>query len=255
MIFTDPPYNVAYHGGTKEKMTIQNDKMKSSDFFKFLFAAFSAAAAVVSPGSPIYVCHSDSEGLNFRKSLKDSGWLVKSCLVWVKNHFKLGRMDYHMRHEPILYGWRAGGAHRWFGGRKQSSVVEEMPGLQIKAVDSDFHLSFSDGVRSVTVKTPAYEVVESSDGCDTSIWKVDKPLRNGDHPTIKPVEIPRRAIENSSENGDLVFDPFMGSGSTLIACEMTGRRCNGMELEPRFCDVAVKRWELFTGKKAILEHL
>ena len=252
MVFTDPPYNVDYQGSTKDKLTIKNDKMSDAAFYCFLRDAFRAAAAVVAPGAPIYVCHSDSEGLNFRKAMLDTGWLVKSLLIWVKNHFKLGRMDYHMRHEPILYGWRAGAAHRWYGGRKQSTVVEEMPGLVFQQAEDGVEISFSDGVRSVAVKVPSYEVVGASDGMDATIWKVDKPLRNADHPTMKPVEIPRRAIQNSSKNGGVVYEPFLGSGSTLIACEMIGRLCYGMELDPKYCDVIVTRWEQFTGRKAEL---
>jgi DNA modification methylase len=252
MVFTDPPYNVDYQGSTKDKLTIKNDKMSSEAFYCFLRDAFRAAASVVTPGSPIYVCHPESEGLNFRKAMLDTGWLVKSLLIWVKNHFKLGRMDYHMRHELILYGWREGAAHRWYGGRKQSTVVEEMPGLVFQQETDGVEISFSDGVRSVAVKVPSYEVVGASDGTDATIWKVDKPLRNADHPTMKPVEIPRRAIENSSKNGGVVYEPFLGSGSTLIACEMIGRLCYGLELDPKYCDVIVTRWEQFTGRKAEL---
>jgi DNA modification methylase len=252
MVFTDPPYNVGYTGGSKKKLTIQNDKMKSADFYLFLLAAFQCAATVVPGGAAIYVCHSDSEGLNFRRAMIDSGWLCKSLLIWVKNHFKLGRMDYHMRHEPILYGWRSGGPHKWYGGRKQSTITEEMPGLRIQAVKDGHEICVSDGVRTVVLKVPEYEVQGATDGSDTTIWKVDKPLANIDHPTIKPVEIPRRALENSTLNGAVVYDPFLGSGSTMIAAEMTGRRCYGMELDPKYCDVIVKRWEQFTGRQAEL---
>lgn len=251
MVFTDPPYNVDYKGGTKDALKILNDKMTHDDFYRFLFDCFSAAASVVSPGTPIYVCHSDSEGINFRKSLIDSGWLVKNCLNWVKNHFNLGRMDYHMRHEPILYGWKAGGPHRWYGGRKQDSIIEEMPGLRITPTKDGAEIFFGDGIRFCSLKVPSYEVVSTSDDAATSIWKVDKPLRNAEHPTIKPVAIPARAIENSSRNGDRILDSFLGSGTTLIACEQTGRICYGLELDPKYCDVIIRRWEQFTGKEAV----
>ena len=253
MVFTDPPYNVDYQGGTKDKLTIKNDKMKSADFYRFLFDCFAAAATVCPPGTPIYVCHSDSEGLNFRNSLVDSGWLVKTCLIWVKNHFKLGRMDYHMRHEPILYGWKAGGPHRWFGGRKLSTVIEDIPGITITpSEDGSAEIMFSDGVRFYQIHVPSYEISGASDDSTTTIWKVDKPLKNPDHPTTKPVDIPKRAILNSSVSGNRVLELFLGSGSTLIACEITGRICYGLELDPRYCDVIIKRWEQFTGRRAEL---
>lgn len=250
MVFTDPPYNVDYQGGTKDALKIQNDKMSSSKFFAFLLDTFTAAAAVCKPGAPIYVCHSDSEGINFRKSLIDSGWLLKTCLIWVKNHFCIGRMDYHMRHEPILYGWRAGGPHKWYGGRKQDSIIDEMTGIKIAPGEDHSEISFSDGVRTAVFRVPSFELINATDDSISTIWKVDKPLKNPDHPTTKPVIIPQRAIQNSSANGDKVLDLFLGSGSTLIACEMTGRRCYGMELDPKYCDVIVKRWEQFTGQTA-----
>ncbi|MGB3210471.1 MAG: site-specific DNA-methyltransferase, partial [Desulforhopalus sp.] len=252
MIFTDPPYNVDYRGGTKEGLKIRNDNMSSEKFYTFLLDAFTAAAQVVSPGCPIYVCHSDNEGINFRKSLIDSGWLVKTCLVWVKNNLVLGRMDYHMRHEPILYGWKSGAAHKWCGGRNKNTVIEDLPGVSVATEDNNFLITMSDGINFCVLKVPAYEVVASGADDVTSVWKVDKPVKNEDHPTTKPVEIPRRAIVNSTLTDNSVLDPFIGSGSTMIACEQTGRLCNGMELDPVYCDVNIHRWQNFTGKHAVL---
>ena len=252
MMFTDPPYNVDYKGGTKEGLSIQNDKMSSANFYQFLYAAFTAAASVVKPGGGAYVCHSDRESISFRKSLIDSGWQVKNCLIWVKNHFVLGRMDYHLRHEPILYGWRDGAGHKWYGGRKNDSVIEEMAGISIDSNEGFTEISLSDGLCSVVIRVPSYEVVSGSNGQDTTIWKVNKPLRNLEHPTIKPVEIPARAIRNSSKNGDKVLDLFLGSGTTVIACEQEGRVCYGLELDEKYCDVIIRRWQSFSGRAATL---
>ena len=250
MVFTDPPYNVAYTGGTKDKLTIKNDSMKSEDFYRFLHNCFVAVSEVCTPGTPIYICHADTEGLNFRRALIDAGWLVKNCIIWVKNQLCLGRMDHQMRHEPILYGWKSGGPHRWYGGRKVDSIIEETPGLSIAAVDNGFDVTFSDGVRFCSLRVPSYEVVTACYDDETSIWKTDKPQKNPDHPTTKPVDISKRAIRNSSLPGGNVLDCFLGSGSTLIACKQLGRVCYGMELDPIYCDVIVKRWEQFTGRKA-----
>ena len=82
------------------------------------------------------------------------------------------------------------------------------------------------------------------------VWQVDKPSSSPLHPTMKPLALIERAIQNSSQSGDKVLDTFIGSGSTLIACERTGRICYGMELEPLYVDVAVMRWEAFSGEKA-----
>lgn len=123
MIFTDPPYNVDYEGKTKDALKIQNDKFESnSAFYEFLLDSFMNMYTSSKTGAPIYVCHADSEGLTFRQAFKDSGYELKQCIIWNKNTLVMGRQDYHWKHEPILYGWKLGSAHTWYGGRKQSTV-------------------------------------------------------------------------------------------------------------------------------------
>jgi DNA modification methylase len=134
MTFTDPPYNVDYQGKTKQRLKIKNDHMAASDFYQFLLKAYQAMYATMKPGAPIYVCHSDSETIAFRQSFMEAGFLQKQCIIWVKDQFVLGRQDYHWRHEPILegckshepvlYGWKDGAAHRWLGGRCEDTVWE-----------------------------------------------------------------------------------------------------------------------------------
>lgn len=204
MVFTDPPYNVDYTGKTKDALTIQNDHMDNDTFYQFLSSAYTSMFDATNEGGAIYVCHADSEGLNFRKGMIDTGWLLKQCIIWVKNNIVLGRQDYHWKHEPILYGWKPGASHRWNGDRKQSTV-----------------------------------------------WEFDKPLRNADHPTMKPIGIPARAIQNSSKEGNIILDVFGGSGSTLLAAEQTDRICYTSELDPKYCDVIVKRYEEHTGQSAV----
>ncbi|RKH76983.1 DNA modification methylase [Corallococcus sp. AB032C] len=249
MIFTDPPYNVDYEGSNGKK--IKNDNMEDSAFYQFLYDAFVAMYTALKEGGPIYVCHADSEGLNFRKAFKDAGFLMKQCLIWVKNSLVLGRQDYHWKHEPILYGWKPGAAHAWYGGRKQDTVVEEDVDLVIQKECDHFVLSFSNGIKSVMVKVPSYEIVFSGDDSDSTTWRIEKPKKNADHPTMKPIALCARAIQNSSKPGELVLDPFGGSGSTLIACEQTGRTCFTMEFDPIYCDVILRRFEEFTGQKAV----
>lgn len=207
LYLTDPPYNVAYEGGTKDALTIQNDNMEDGQFRQFLVDAFSMADTVMKPGAVFYIWHADSEGFNFRGACRDVGWPVRECLIWAKNMFVMGRQDYQWRHEPCLYGWKEGAAHKWYSDRSQSTVLE-----------------------------------------------FDKPTRNGVHPTMKPVELFRYLMENSSKKGDVVFDSFGGSGTTLIASEETGRVARLMELDPRYVDVIVKRWQEMTGKEATLEE-
>lgn len=123
MVITDPPYNVAYEGGTKEKLTIENDSMGNDDFYKFLYDFYSALTTAVKKGGAIYVWHASSEIINFGKAMVDAGWLLKQQLIWVKNTMVMGRQDYQWKHEPCLYGWLAGDSHNWYSDRKQTTVI------------------------------------------------------------------------------------------------------------------------------------
>ena len=205
LLLTDPPYNVAYEGGTEERLTIQNDDMDDSDFREFLVDAFTAADGCMKPGAAFYIWHADTEGYNFRGACRDVGWQVRQCLIWAKNTFVLGRQDYHWQHEPCLYGWKDGAAHLWTGDRAQSTIMN-----------------------------------------------FDKPARNGEHPTMKPVELFAYQVQNNTKAGNAVLDLFGGSGTTIIACEQLGRRGYLMELDPRYVDVIVKRYIGVTGKTDVV---
>lgn len=206
MWLTDPPYNVAYEGKTKDALTIKNDKMDDGGFRQFLTDAYTAADAVMKAGAVFYIWHADSEGYNFRGAAKDAGWTVRQCLIWKKQTMVMGRQDYHWKHEPCLYGWKDGAAHLWATDRKQTTILE-----------------------------------------------FDRPSRNAEHPTMKPVELFEYQMLNNTKGSDLVLDSFAGSGTTAIACEKHGRQARLMELDPKYCDVIIKRWQDFTGQKAELE--
>ena len=124
LLITDPPYNVAYEGKTKDKLTIQNDSMDDASFRQFLIDAFSAANCFLKDGGVFYIWHADSEGLNFRYACKEAGWKVRQCLIWLKNSLVMGRQDYQWKHEPCLYGWKDGAAHVWNSDRKQTTILE-----------------------------------------------------------------------------------------------------------------------------------
>ena len=205
MWLTDPPYNVAYEGKTKDALTIKNDSMEDGQFRQFLQDSYTAADMVMKPGAVFYIWHADSEGYNFRGAAKDAGWTVRQCLIWKKSTMVMGRQDYHWKHEPCLYGWKDGAGHLWAADRKQTTILE-----------------------------------------------FDKPSRNGEHPTMKPVGLFEYQMLNNTKGGDIILDSFGGSGTTLIAAEKNGRIARIMELDPKYCDVIVKRWEDFTGQKAEL---
>jgi site-specific DNA-methyltransferase (adenine-specific) len=194
MVVTDPPYNVAYEGKTKDALTIENDSMGNDDFYKFLYDFYTALTTAVKKGGAIYVWHASSEVINFGKAMVDAGWLLKQQLIWVKNSMVMGRQDYQWKHEPCLYGWLKGDSHKWYSDRKQTTVIE---------------------------------------------W--DKPSRNGEHPTMKPIGLFSYQIENSSKKGDIVIDAFGGSGTTMVACEQIKRKARVIEYDPKYCQVIIDR--------------
>jgi DNA modification methylase len=124
LVVTDPPYNVAYEGKTKDALTIQNDSMSDGDFYQFLYDFYTALGSYTKAGGAWYVWHADSEGANFRHAMKNAGIMVKQCLIWVKNTLVMGRQDYQWKHEPCLYGWKEGASHGWYSDRKQTTILE-----------------------------------------------------------------------------------------------------------------------------------
>lgn len=244
--WTDPPYNVNY---STKAGSIANDNLESSEFRRFLCEAFSCALGVMRPGAPIYVAHADTEGLNFRAAFRDAGFKLSGSLVWVKPSLVLGRSDYQWRHEPILYGWKPGAAHSWYGGRAKTTVFEG--GREPVRVMPDGTVQVDVGGQTLVISGEGLSV-ETFDG---SVIRFDKPARNGEHPTMKPVGLILEMLENSTKRGDRVLDLFGGSGSTLVACHKVGRVARLMELDERYCDVIVQRFITFCGssEKVFLE--
>lgn len=192
LVVTDPPYNVDYEGSAGK---IKNDNMANDTFYQFLLDAFTNTEDALAQDGSIYVFHADTEGLNFRRAFEEAGFYLSGTCIWKKQSLVLGRSPYQWKHEPILFGWKKKGRHRWYSDRKQSTI-----------------------------------------------WEFDKPKRNADHPTMKPIALIAYPIMNSSLTNSIVLDPFGGSGSTLIASEQTDRICYMIELDEKFCDVIAKRY-------------
>ena len=237
---TDPPYNVNYEGGTEDKLTILNDNMDDHAFYTFLFDFYKQMLRALKPGGSYYIFHADggTAGLNFRAALTEAGGQIKQLLIWVKNSMVLGRQDYQWKHEPILYGWKEGAGHYFVNDRTQTTVFENRPDPE--TMD-----------REELVQLANY-LLTKQEQIHSTIIRENKPIRNDLHPTMKPVALCARLIQNSSKRGDKVIDFFGGSGSTLLACEETGRSCYAMELDPRYADVIITRWEEATGERAVL---
>lgn len=230
LLVTDPPYNVDYQA--KGKMKIANDNMADANFVAFLTDAFESANAALKPGGAFYIWHADSQGYNFRTAANNVGWEIRQCLIWNKNSLVLGRQDYQWKHEPCLYGWKEGAGHYFTPNRALTTVIEKL-----QDIDS---LS----------KQELKELLISLKDVPSTVIDCNKPARNADHPTMKPVPLIGKLIANSSKPGDVVLDIFGGSGTTLIASEQLRRKCRMVEFEPIYVDVIIKRWEELTGQTA-----
>ncbi len=163
------------------------------------------------PGSIAYVWHASWFIDVVKKNLVDCEFEIKQLIIWAKQHFTFGRSDYHWQHEPCWYAIKKGHTHNWNGDRKQTTLWEI-----------------------------------SNLNCFGKSQEEDERTA---HSTQKPLECMARPIRNNTAEGEGVYDPFLGSGTTLIACEKLNRICYGMELDPAYCDIIVNRWIKLTGKK------
>ena len=211
MVFTDPPYGVAYEGGhnDKKRTQIKNDALEGEDLTSLFYEALTTATAVTADHAPFYVWFASGKSVETFAAFAQLPLKLRAVIQWYKVRSGLGAFmsQYIPNCEPCIYAYKSGCSPQWHGPTDEKTV-----------------------------------------------WELQKETRNDYHPTQKPVELPERAINNSSKKGQLVLDLFGGSGSTLIACEKTGRKARLMELDPRYCDVIVQRWQAFTGKLATLEE-
>lgn len=234
MIVTDPPYNVAI--SNSDGKTIQNDDMSDGAFRAFLLEAFQNTIEVTKLGGAAYIWMASSEIDACIEAFEKAGWLYKQLLIWVKNSFTLGRQDYQWQHESCIYGWKPGAGHYFSDSRRESSVIDSQKQIE----------SMTKNEMRLLLK----EIFEDN-GIPTTALRYDKPRKDDEHPTMKPIPMIGEHIKNSSRIGEIVLDTFGGSGTTLIACEQLGRRCRILELDPVYCDVIIDRWQKLTGKRAV----
>lgn len=195
LIVQDPPYNVAYVGKTKDKLTIQNDALDDVEFKDMLQVWMENSKSVLKSGGAQYI-FAPAGDLNFIFAGVLYGLdMYRHKLIWVKHHFVMGRCDYHYQHEDIFYGWKEGEPHYFIDDRTQSTVLH-----------------------------------------------FDRPMANREHPTMKPLDLLERLITNSSKPRWLVFDGFLGSGSTLMAAENMRRYCYGVEKSPQYAAIILERY-------------
>lgn len=238
LVLTDPPYNMNYAGAgntpksKREKSKILNDNLSDDDFELFLINVNKALSDVMLDGASFYIFYKELGKGVFITSLEKGGLTFKQELIWLKNHLVLGGSKYQNIYEPCLFGCKGESISIWNGGRKQTSVIDSI-----------------DMLNDIEVRNTLRELIET---LDVDVIRENKQMVNDLHPTMKPLKLLAKFIMNSSNVNDIVLDVFGGSGSTLITCEQLNRQCYTMELDEKYCDVIIKRWEDLTGEKAVL---
>jgi len=244
MCWTDPPYNIAYQSAKfrtknskwadkdnhKQNDVIANDKMSNEEFAEFIYKAIKQTYNNVKDGAAIYISHSESEIHNFHQATKLAGYKFKQNLVWIKNSIILGGSDYQKRYEPIIYAIKPGAIRYFISDRGTDSVIDQ-------------RVDYSKWTKD--------ELIKALTSYPTDSINCNKTQKADLHPTMKPVKLITEMMLNSSIKNDIVLDPFGGSGSTLIAAEQTQRKARLIELQPKYVDVIIKRWQDFTGEQAI----
>lgn len=232
MVFTDAPYNVDYHGRGKETSGgMLNDNLSPQEFEAMLTKGFRTYKEATKVSAPFYVCHASSSQAIFERAMMSIGLQVKNQIIWNKLVASMGWGDYRWKHEPLFYATFGKKKVEFYGDRTEYTVWNES--WNAKRAER--------AIKAIAVKQEKGQ---------STVWTIGRE-GNYKHPTQKPVELIENALFNSSKRDDIVLDFFAGAGSTMIAAEKSGRICYAMELDPIYCDVTVKRWEMFTGNKAV----
>nr|DAV60444.1 MAG TPA: adenine specific DNA methyltransferase [Caudoviricetes sp.] len=267
LVHTDPPYGVSYKTQSGKFDMIANDDKTHDDLMAgLLVPAFRNYVRSTADDAAFYIWHASSTRRDFEDAMIAAGILEKQYIIWVKNAPVLGHADYQWAHEPCFYAEKAGQQAKWCGDRAQRTTWNVvLRGADGMATTLTGGVVLTDGTGNklyLTDKMPKgkkVRYVRLSEGrsiClyqesrENTVWEVARES-NTVHPTQKPVELPIRAITNSTEAGDLVIDFFGGSGSTLIAAEMTGRICYSTELDPRYVDAIIRRYIETSGKQTV----
>jgi len=263
MVNTDPPYGVSYETQSGKFDMIKNDDLTGDDLMAdLLIPAFKNYVEFTDPDAAFYIWHASSTRRDFEDAMTAAGLIEKQYIIWVKNAPVLGHADYQWAHEPCFYAEKAGQSAHFYGDRSQRTtwkvVLRDSNHMATVLTGGVVLTDGAGGKVFINDKPPKgkkIRYIRLSEGKSvclypeskaSTVWEVARETGT-EHPTQKPVELAIRAIDNSSKPGDLVLDFFGGSGSTLIGAEMTGRRCNMVELDPRYCDVIINRYVRFTG--------
>lgn len=245
MIWEDPPYGIAYMSANavnyskfeqelrEQGKAIQNDDLDHEDFKELLTNHIQAIKPYWKKGGAIYWCHDIRFNHFTIEILTNHKVHVADTLIWKKQSMSNWISDYGKMYEPILYGWQPGAQHEFYGHKTRNTID-------------------LDTVQDLTKE----ELIKIVQGFATNYQEVNRlnQTEYKKHPTIKPPKLIAYHITNSTQPGDIVYDGFSGSGSTLIAAEKTHRVARCIEMEPKYVDVAVQRWQELTEQSAIDEQ-
>ncbi len=246
LMVTDPPYGVEYDPNWRNERVMVKGEKKGEHGSKATGKVMNddradwRAAWALFPGDVAYVWHASGENQGIvMDSLKACGFEIRNHIIWAKNHLVIGRGNYHHQYEPCWYAVKRKAKDRWNGGRKKTTlwrniddVIRPDEGVFLRRIDA--------------------ETLEAISGDCSTVWDIKKPEKSETgHSTQKPVECMKRPMLNNSLPGDAIYEPFSGSGTSIIAAEMSGRRCLAIELNPAYVDIAILRWQDFTGLKAV----
>lgn len=266
-VFTDPPYGVSYETQSGRFEMIENDDKTGDDLMAgLLVPAFRHYVEYTIPDAAFYIWHASSTRRDFEDAMTAVGLIENQYIIWVKNGAVLGHADYQWAHEPCFYASKAGHSPRFFGDRTQKTVwratlrrkgsLETVLGNGLVLTDGAGGKIF---IADKPPKGKKIRYIRLSDGRtvfiytenkQSTVWEVARESKT-EHPTQKPVELAVRAIENSTQPGEIVLDFFAGSGTTLIGAEITGRIAYVVELDPKYCDVIIKRYAKIKGLQNI----
>lgn len=271
-VFTDPPYGVSYQAradiGSRQFDVLPNDDKRRGGLKDMLAAAFSGAMKHTRDDAAWYVWHADNTRVDFHEAMVSVGLIERSCIIWVKG-LLLGANDYQSAHEPCFYASKQGCRPAFHGDRTHSTtwrIQATEPGDSPNVIGQGIILVGKDGKELFISETPPrlkkLRHIHAEDspviiqgGSETAtVWEVSRDTGTGErssiHPTQKPVELSRRALKNSTLEGQIVLDMFSGSGSTIMGAEQTRRVGYAVELDPLYADASIRRWQNMTGKAA-----
>lgn len=269
-VFTDPPYGISYEAPSGDHEVLQGDHLRRGQLQQMLQGAFSAAMPHVRKDAGWYVWHASATREEFSRAMRDVGLVELSTIIWAKPGQVLGWSDYRWSHEPCFYAARQGVRPAFHGDRSETTVwrlsARKANGQALTAIGQGVILAGKDGaeifVASGAPKGRKFRHVhadgvmhlQASGAAADDVWEVGREGGHGKenalHPTMKPVELARRAIGNSTREGEIVLDLFAGASSTLIGAEQTKRLAYEVELDPKYVDAGVRRWQELTGREA-----